>query len=83
MRRANLYEKRGQILLAMEDYAKAYRLNSKLTVAIFNRAQYYFNQKNWTAAINDFSEFLKKNPFDSRARLLRGQAYKQQSNYQV
>ena len=26
MRRANLYEKRGQILLAMEDYAKAYRL---------------------------------------------------------
>lgn len=67
----------------MEDYAKAYKLNPKLTSAIFNRAHYYFSQKNWQAAINDFTEFLRKCPFDANARLLRGQAYTRQSNYQV
>lgn len=83
MRRAKLYEVRGQTLLAMEDYARAYKLNPKLTVAIFNRAHYFFTQSNWQASINDFSEFLRKCPFNANARLLRGQAYKQQANYQV
>jgi len=67
----------------MEDYAKAYKLNPKLTNAIFSRAKYYFSQNNWQAAINDFSEFLRKCPFDANARLLRGCAYTKQSNYQV
>ena len=72
-----------QVLLAMEDYAKAYKLNPKLTIAVFSRAQYYFDQNNWQAAINDFSEFLRKCPFDPNARLLRGQAYAKLGSHQV
>jgi len=73
----------NQVLLAMEDYAKAYKLNPKLTVAVFNRAKYYFGQENWTAAINDFSEFLRKESFDPHARLLRGRAYTALAQHQV
>lgn len=72
-----------KVLLAMEDYAKAYKLNPKLTIAVFSRAEYYFSQNNWQASINEFTEFLRKCPFDPNARLLRGQAYLKLSHYQV
>ena len=42
-KRAEMYEKRGEMLLALEDYREVTRLMPSKTEALFKRAIYQFN----------------------------------------
>ncbi|XP_071844864.1 uncharacterized protein [Apostichopus japonicus] len=81
-KRAEMYEKKDEMLLALEDYKEASRLMPSRTEAIFKRGLYQFNNnKNWMAAIKDFTEMLLQEPKNAMARTYRGRAFAKQGMY--
>ncbi|XP_022099054.1 uncharacterized protein LOC110983798 isoform X2 [Acanthaster planci] len=81
-KRAEMYEKRGEMLLALEDYREVTRLMPSKTDAIFKRGIYQFNtNKNWMAAIKDFTELLAQEPANALARTYRGRAYAKHGHF--
>ncbi|XP_038063059.1 uncharacterized protein LOC119733763 isoform X2 [Patiria miniata] len=81
-KRAEMYEKRGEMLLALEDYREVTRLMPSKTDAIFKRGIYQFNNnKNWMAAIKDFTELLAQEPANALAKTYRGRAYAKHGHF--
>ncbi|XP_071786267.1 uncharacterized protein [Asterias amurensis] len=81
-KRAEMYEKRGEMLLALEDYREVTRLMPSKTDAIFKRGIYQFNNnKNWMAAIKDFTELLSQEPANALARTYRGRAHAKHGHF--
>lgn len=79
--RGLMYEKKGDILLAMEDYANVSRLNPKRTIAMFKRAMHHFKNENWANAVNEFSELLRHDNRNAEAYLYRGRAHGNMSEW--
>ncbi|XP_071949677.1 uncharacterized protein [Antedon mediterranea] len=81
-KRAQMYEQRGDMLLALEDYREVSRLMPSKTDAVLKRGEYQFNvNKNWMAAIKDFTDMLAQEPNSALARLYRGRAYAKQGRF--
>ncbi|XP_071495128.1 uncharacterized protein [Diadema antillarum] len=81
-KRAELYEQRGEMLLALEDYREATRLMPNMTKAIMKRGLYQFEMnKNWMAAIKDFTELLVQEPNNAIGHTYRGRAFAKQGMY--
>lgn len=58
----------GDMLLALEDYAQAVKINPDRTDALKKRGLYNFAQGNWHATINDFTQLIEKEPLNAMAR---------------
>ncbi|XP_078089235.1 uncharacterized protein ttc6 [Mustelus asterias] len=80
-KRAEMYEKNNDLLMAMEDYLMAFTLNPKRTDAMMKRGLYYFENSNWHLAIQDLTTLIKWDPINAKARNYRGQAYAKQAMY--
>ncbi|XP_033111439.1 uncharacterized protein LOC117112460 isoform X2 [Anneissia japonica] len=81
-KRAQMYEQRGDMLLALEDYREVSRLMPSKTEAVLKRGEYQFNvNKNWMAAIKDFTDMLAQEPNSALARAYRGRAFAKQGMY--
>lgn len=73
--RGNENNLRGELELALEDYAKAIELNPKDTASYFNRGRVYANQKSFDLALMDFNKSIELNPKDVFAYTNRAAVY--------
>ncbi|XP_038636843.1 uncharacterized protein ttc6 [Scyliorhinus canicula] len=80
-KRAEMYEKNNDLLMAMEDYLMAFNLNPKRTDAMIKRGLFYFENSNWHLAIQDLTTLIKWDPINAKARNYRGQAYAKQGMF--
>ncbi len=73
--RGNAYSKQGDLDLAIDDFSKAIRLNSRSLVAFYNRGNAHIVQENFDQAIIDFSRAISLQPDHVLSYNGRGNAY--------
>ena len=73
-----LYEYKGDLQKAEQDYIKAVKINKRHFDAYYNRGLIYIKMKKFEQAIKDFSEAIKLNPKALEAYCNRGN-----SNFQL
>ncbi len=78
--RANENNLRGELELALADYARAIEMNPNDVASYFNRARVYANQKSFDLAILDFDKVLELNPKDAMAYVNRAAIYEKKGN---
>lgn len=66
--RASIFEKTGDMLLAMEDYGSVVRINPTRTDALLKRALFSFKKGSWHSAVTDFTQLIQKEPLNAQAR---------------
>ena len=78
----NAAEKSGNYSKALKCYDAALVVNSRSSVASYNRGLVFFKQADYEKAIADFGEAMKLNPFDAQCLRLRCMAYKRLGAYE-
>jgi tetratricopeptide (TPR) repeat protein len=73
--RGFIYQVKGELQLAENDYTKSIELNPKNEDAYYNRGLIYVKNQNYELAIKDFSEAIKIRPSAADAYCNRGNAY--------
>lgn len=73
--RGNAYSKQGDLDLAIDDFSKAIRFNSRSIVAFYNRGNAHIVQENFDQAIIDFSRAISLQPDHVLSYNGRGNAY--------
>ncbi len=88
--RAMDYDKRGRELLNKHDYetarrylTAAIRLEPDRWSAYYNRAETYYQQKNWTAVLQDLNATIRVKPSFFDATFKRAQVYQHLHNYRA
>ena len=78
--RGRLYQKQGNLTLALFDYNKAIEINPIKAEAYSNRGGVYDEQGNFSQAISDCTRAIEIDPDDSTGYANRGVAYFKQGN---
>jgi tetratricopeptide (TPR) repeat protein len=67
--------RRGDLDTAEEAFSEAYRLDSSLDTALYNRGLVHLKLLKFGKAVNDFNNYLNTNPADAEAMVLCAEAY--------
>ncbi|XP_063803913.1 tetratricopeptide repeat protein 6 [Pseudophryne corroboree] len=79
--RAQMYEAQDEFIIAMDDYAKCYYYNPSRTDALMKHSIYYFENSNWSAAVQNLTAVIKQEFGNVEARIYRGRAYTKLARY--
>jgi tetratricopeptide (TPR) repeat protein len=77
-----IYEYKGELEKAIENYTRALDIDASLTDAYYNRGLIYIRQGKYMLAITDFTEVIKQRGGDADVYNNRGNAYMQLNQFE-